>query len=404
MNVIKQNLTKEDINFDTAGTGAKVDIFNSDGTTREASKLNASHIPILEAIRADLDGAVDINGALVKILSLIESSGGDASQTEKGMIEIASSAEVQAGISGTHAVTPLTLKLLTATLTRAGLIELATEAEALAGTDANRAISPVVLNSVLDDALNNIAAMNIEYGMFLSNNVTDALNDIDISIGQRFDSTRAYNMKLSSVLTKKIDEPWEVGTNKGGFPTGIALTADTWYNVFSIYNPTTGITGAGYDSDINAANLLSDADGYTKYELIESFLTDGSSNIIPFIHTIGKMKFATPILNFSGAASAARVLKTILTPPGREVEALLNIMYAGGGVGTLLLYIAHPDSVDIAPSLTIAPLVTVAFNGASSTSIGAQIIVDTNKSSQIAVRGSNTETYRTALVSWSSKK
>lgn len=68
----------------------------------------------------------------------------DASTTEKGIIELSTQAETQAGIDPVRAVTPATLASVTATDTRAGLIELATAAEILAG-DATRAATGATL-------------------------------------------------------------------------------------------------------------------------------------------------------------------------------------------------------------------------------------------------------------------
>lgn len=65
-----------------------------------------------------------------------------ASETVAGIIELATSAEVQAGADTTRAVTPAGLASLTSTDTRRGLVELATTAETTAGTDTTRAVTP----------------------------------------------------------------------------------------------------------------------------------------------------------------------------------------------------------------------------------------------------------------------
>lgn len=72
-----------------------------------------------------------------------------ASDTQRGFVELATSAEVIAGADTARAVTPAGLAALTSTDTRRGLVELATNAEALAGIDTARAITPAALAAVV---------------------------------------------------------------------------------------------------------------------------------------------------------------------------------------------------------------------------------------------------------------
>ena len=77
----------------------------------------------------------------------------DASETVKGIVELATNAETNTGTDTTRAVHPAGLKYVldnrNASETVRGLIELATQAEANAGTDAVRAITPATLAGVL---------------------------------------------------------------------------------------------------------------------------------------------------------------------------------------------------------------------------------------------------------------
>lgn len=80
-----------------------------------------------------------------KITAAIPSAPADASETVKGIIELATVSEVQAGTDAVRAITPATLSARTATETRAGLIEAATTAETSDGTDNSRAVTPLGL-------------------------------------------------------------------------------------------------------------------------------------------------------------------------------------------------------------------------------------------------------------------
>lgn len=78
----------------------------------------------------------------------------DASETQKGIVELATGAESLTGTDNTRAVHPAGLKHTLdnrpATTTQRGLIELATQAEVSAGSDTERAVTPATLAGVLN--------------------------------------------------------------------------------------------------------------------------------------------------------------------------------------------------------------------------------------------------------------
>lgn len=74
------------------------------------------------------------------------------------------------------------------------------------------------------DTLNSFFSGQVIYGLTMSNNATDATNDIDISIGGAI-SSNGVQMALSSGLTKKLDAAWTAGTNQGGLDTGTIANA-----------------------------------------------------------------------------------------------------------------------------------------------------------------------------------
>lgn len=110
---------------------------------------------------------------------------------------------------------------------------------------------------------------------------TDADHDILIQPGGCADTDNEIMMNLDTAITKQIDANWAAGDDAGGFPSGLTLAADTWYHVFIISDETN--VDAGFDTDINAANLLADATGYTHYRRIGSILTNATSNIWDFL-------------------------------------------------------------------------------------------------------------------------
>lgn len=119
---------------------------------------------------------------------------------------------------------------------------------------------------------------------FRTSNAADTDHDITTGIGIARDSTNADTIQLSSALTKQIDigGGWVQGTNQSGFPSLLTLSINTWYHLFVIKNTSSGDVDAGFDTSLTAANLLTDATGFTLFRRVGAVLTDGSSNIIQY--------------------------------------------------------------------------------------------------------------------------
>ena len=73
-----------------------------------------------------------------------------ASETAKGIVELATNAEVIAGIDTTRVVTPAGLQAKGASETAKGIVELATNAEVQTGTDTVRAVTPAGMKAGLN--------------------------------------------------------------------------------------------------------------------------------------------------------------------------------------------------------------------------------------------------------------
>lgn len=58
---------KEDIDFDTEGTGAQTQYTDLDGETHPVTKLNASHIPITHSARIATEGATNVDDAVKEL-------------------------------------------------------------------------------------------------------------------------------------------------------------------------------------------------------------------------------------------------------------------------------------------------------------------------------------------------
>lgn len=113
-------------------------------------------------------------------------------------------------------------------------------------------------------------------GLTLTNNGSDATNDIDIAAGTARDSTDVANLVLASALTKQLDAGWAVGTNQGGLDTG-AVGNSTYY-VWLIRRPDTGVVDALFSLSSTAPTMPAN---YTQKALIGKFVRSSAVNKAP---------------------------------------------------------------------------------------------------------------------------
>ena len=106
----------------------------------------------------------------------------------------------------------------------------------------------------------------------ISNNATDANNDIDFSAGT-FQFSDGSGQALATAMTKRLDATWSAGSGNGGLFSG-TKAINTWYYPFAIYNPTTGVSDAGFDVSPSGANIPA---GFTKRSNnLQPIKTDGN--------------------------------------------------------------------------------------------------------------------------------
>ncbi|MCR9215309.1 MAG: hypothetical protein NXI13_16450 [Proteobacteria bacterium] len=111
----------------------------------------------------------------------------------------------------------------------------------------------------------------------------DVDHDITVTAGYARDSTNTANID-GSAMTKQIDATWDAGDNAGGMFTG-TVAVDTTYYFFAILKDSDSSVDYGFDTSSTAANIPS---GYTKYVLLDTLLTDGSSNLINSMNSVFK--------------------------------------------------------------------------------------------------------------------
>lgn len=177
-----------------------------------------------------------------------------------------------------------------------------------------------LMSSSVTSSLVNIVP-NIK-GLTLANNSTDPNKDIDVGPGSFLEQSGSLVFKNFSTITKQIDANWAPGTNAGGFPSGLTLTADTWYRVGAIAKPD-GTVDFGYDTAANFSNLLADATGYIFYRTIEFIYVNSSLNIFPFYNVGDTMYWNGDISPYKITTIGATFANVTLFVPPQIVEAFI---------------------------------------------------------------------------------
>lgn len=285
-----------------------------------------------------------------------------------------------------------------------GKTRYATDAETIAETETAAAVTPAGLGANLDPFRE--CFINYISGLTIATD-TDAEHDIAIATGSCRDASNADFITNSSVLTKQIDAAWTAGDDAGGFPSGLTLSATTWYHVFVIKDVTNDLVDAGFDTSLTASNLLADATDYTLYRRIGSIKTDGDSNIVGFLtveDAAGGIDFHwldPPLdVNVSNLGSSGADY-AISVPSGFRVKAKINVAFYNGGswIGG---YVCNPDVNAESPSATAAPLgVSRAFSDSDGNVSLDNLECWTDTSGKVfASAWSANSTFRLATLGW----
>lgn len=152
------------------------------------------------------------------------------------------------------------------------------------------------------------------HGLRISNNGTDALNDIDIAVGSCRDSTDVDDMHLLSALTKRLDATWAVGTNQGGLDTG-AEAASTLYAVWLIKRSDTGVVDALFSTSFTSPTM---PPNYDRRRLIGAIYNDAASAIVAFTQVGDYFRYTGDVIQDvldSTITAASFETATLSVPP-----------------------------------------------------------------------------------------
>lgn len=232
-------------------------------------------------------------------------------------------------------------------------------------------------------------------GLKLSNNGSDANNDIDIAVGRVVAGTGDYNLILTSALTKQLDATWAVGTNQGGLDTGSKANS-TWYHMWGIGRVDTHVVDVLFSTSATAPTMPTN---YTKKRRIGAVKTNSSGNIIAFLQYGDTFLWTSPpALDIDGTLAATRANYTLASVPlGLVVEAIFNV-YAIAAASRQI-YFSNPNLTDLAPSTTATPLGQTALIVANPDTSTQRVFTDASQ--KISARGNGTATaFRIAVLGW----
>lgn len=250
----------------------------------------------------------------------------------------------------------------------------------------------------LADFLNVPKISDFVSGLILSNNVSDANNDIDIGLGR---ARREDNIVVNTtVLTKRLDASWAQGTNQGGLDTGSKANSTT-YHIHAIRHDSTGAFDTLFSTSVTSPTM---PDGWTRIQRIGSVITDGSGNIRPFIQTGNVFRFNVNggIVNYSAAGNRTKIFIQVTVPDGLRVEAIFEptLLSKAASVGTMFIHDGENANLTVgitAGSLHAGGDAIVSYNS-------VQIRQYTNTSRQVYLTltsGVNTSTPSTlATIGW----
>lgn len=235
-------------------------------------------------------------------------------------------------------------------------------------------------------------------GLTLSNNGSDATNDIDIATGVCYDKTRQKLGKLSSALTKQLDANWAAGTNAGMRYSGAAIANGT-YHLWLVWKAdgTTDVyaTPSGSASTSTAALALLQAEtggsSYAYIQYIGSILRE-SAAIVPFQQDgdlFMRKTFVTDVNATNPGTSA--VTRTLSVPVGLRVGAIFVGAVSTTTLSTLwYAYFSDLNTTDSAAGGQSQ--VRFASTSIAQTYVGAaQLEIMTNTSAQVRSRIGNSD-------------
>lgn len=204
--------------------------------------------------------------------------------------------------------------------------------------------------------------------------------------------TASGGLMTGSALSKTTGS-WVVGNNNGGLDvTSPAIANSTWYHVYLIKRPDTGVVDIAISTNATAPLLIPTANAvipaaYTLSRRIGSMKTNGSAQWTSFTQVGDQFIWAAPVQDVTNAGGAAsRSTPTLTVPLGIVVNALFRANM--GSIGAVSAQLMLPSLLETDASVTALNADLNTFNGNAAGAFARL----TNTSQQIGYRSANTNT------------
>lgn len=245
-------------------------------------------------------------------------------------------------------------------------------------------------------------------GCTISNNGSDATNDIDIAAGVCRDSTNTVNINVAAMSGKQLDANWVAGGSAGMRNSGAGIT-NTTYHIYAVSKAdgTQDIyahTSTTVATVLTALQAESGGASYIYARRIGSIVR-ASAAIVGFTQRGDHFDIKSPVIDsaVTSQGTSAQTIALASIPSGLVVEAKLNCSIVPATSGSLVVYLSALTATDLVPATATTPLGT--FNSVTNATDQRtfQTRVFTDTSTQIRSRWSSSgasDTVRIAPTGW----
>jgi hypothetical protein len=163
-----------------------------------------------------------------------------------------------------------------------------------------------------------------------------ASTSFSIGAGACVDSTNTDFMKLTSSITKTT-AAWAVGSGNGGLDTG-TITLNSWYHIYVIKRPDTGVVDLVYSLNATAPTLPTN---YTLYRRIASISNNASNQWTAMSQLGDEFFWPNPLAGIATSTlGTTATLFSLPVPVGIVVQAKMR-GFVSTATGTVVVY--SPD-------------------------------------------------------------
>lgn len=211
------------------------------------------------------------------------------------------------------------------------------------------------------------------------------------------DAGQTQRLQMTTTFTKSLS-PWAVGSGNGSLDVATVLSS-SWYHVHLIRRDSDAAMDILISLSATAPTMPS---GWTARRRIGSFLTNGSSQITPFVQN-GDLFTWDAQVNDVGVANpgVAAVTRALTVPTGVVVYPVVAWSMQNATTTVVQLLVSPLSIADNAPSATLYTLTTTGTLNSTPTCVVSDI--PTNTSAQVRTRLSASgasDTLRGITLGW----